>query len=262
VPDDAKYPDIAQDDGIVPADGDRPAAKPSQIVHASASEDQSLCWSPNGKWIAFHSHKDDSDDIWLRPAAHEAAPVRISTFGRGTEAGWPRWSRDGKSLMFTGYRKGTRHLVAYLIGMDQESGAVTSPAKEIAMDGFDAEVLHVEWLPDSATIAGVAKVAPGKHEIFTVPSAGGTPKIVYQFESEHDAPGLGASPDGREVAFVAPAPDGFFQIFRLSLSGGTPIQVTTDRTDKTQPAWSPDGGRIAFTVWNYQAQFWTLQMDR
>src|SRR5262249_38495339 len=128
--------------------------------------------------------------------------------------------------------------------------------------GFDAEVLHVEWLPDSATLVGVAKTAPGKHEIFTVPSAGGAPKIVYTFDSEHDSPGVGVSPAGKEAAFIAPAADGFFQIFRLPLAGGSPVQVTNDRSDKTQPAWSPDGGRIAYTVWNYQAQFWTLQMDR
>ena len=35
-----------------------------------------------------------------------------------------------------------------------------------------------------------------------------------------------------------------------------PAQVTTDRSNKTQPTWSPDGRRLAFTVWNYDAQFW------
>ena len=39
VVDDAKYPDIAQDAGIIPADPVHPAAAPSQVVHASASED-------------------------------------------------------------------------------------------------------------------------------------------------------------------------------------------------------------------------------
>jgi hypothetical protein len=40
---------------------------------------------------------------------------------------------------------------------------------------------------------------------------------------------------------------------------GTLVQVTTDRSNKTQPAWSPDGQQLAFTVWNYDAQFWRVR---
>ena len=49
VVDDAKYPDIAQDAGIIAVDPAQPAAQPSSVAHASGSEDQSLCWSPNGR---------------------------------------------------------------------------------------------------------------------------------------------------------------------------------------------------------------------
>lgn len=259
VVDDAKYPDIAQDAGIIAVDPATPATQPSSIVHASGSEDQALCWSPNGKWIAFHSHKDQSDDVWLRPAAGDTPPRRISFLGRGAEVGWPRWSPDGRWLLFDGASRATHRSVMFVAGVDQETGALTREPQELPVRGVDAEVSHAEWLGDSTHVVVIGKDGPGRHVIFTVAREDGTARVVRRFASEHDTPGLAVSPDGREVAFVEAAPDGFFQLFRMPVAGGTPVQVTTDRSNKTQPAWSPDGRQLAFTVWNYDAQFWRLR---
>src|SRR6185295_3138801 len=144
VVDDAHYPDIAQDAGVIPVDPARPADAPSTVVHASQSEDQSLCWSPNGRWLAFHSHKDASDDIWLRPVGGASPPRRVSFLGRGAEVGWPRWSPNGRWLLFDGASPSTHRSVMYVIGVDQESGEVTQEAREIAIQGLDAEVSHAE----------------------------------------------------------------------------------------------------------------------
>jgi Tol biopolymer transport system component len=260
VVDDAHYPDIAQDAGIIAVNPEHPATQPSSVVHASVSEDQSLCWSPNGKWIAFHSHKDQSDDVWLRPAAGDTPPRRISSLGRGAEAGWPRWSPDGKWLLFTAGASRTTHRAAMLVaGIDQETGTVTRDPVEFSVRSVDAEVSHAEWMPDSAHLVMIGKEGPGRHVILTLAREGGDEHVVHRFESEHDTPGLAVSPDGRDVAFIAPAPDGFFQVFRVPLSAGSPSQVTLDGSHKTQPAWSPDGRQLAFTVWNYDAQFWRMR---
>ena len=260
VVDDAKYPDIAQEIGVVDVSQSLPAAKPFEVLEDSDSEDQAMTWSPNGKWIAFHTHKEMSDDVWLRPADGSQPDKRITFLGRGAEVGWPRWSPDGKTVLLNGARKSDGASVLYIIGVDQETGATTSELREIAVTGITGEMGHAEWMPGSASVIALVKENPGRHAIFTVPSAGGRATIVHRFDSEHDFSGLGVSTNGRFVAFAAPASDGFFQIFVKAVGQLTPpVQLTTDRSHKTQPTFSPDGSRVAFTVWSYTATFWSFK---
>jgi len=63
------------------------------------------------------------------------------------------------------------------------------------------------------------------------------------------APGLedepALSPDHRAIAYTSDE-SGNLDIFVRPLRGGEPLRITNDAADDAQPAWSPDGTRIAF----------------
>ena len=258
--DDFHYPDIAQDVGIVSLTGPLPARQPTRIVYASKSEDQSLCWSPNGRWIVFHSHKDQSDDLWIQPADGSAVPVLITHFGRGAETGWPRWSSDGRFIAVDSRRPGEKPVrsVVYTIAVDQETGK-TQPPIEVPLENFAEDVTHTEWSPDGRSILFQAIHFPGRQGLYRVPREGGRVARLYAFTSEQRVPGFAVSPDGRWMAFVMPASEGWLQLYKVSMDGRDVKQLTFDRSHKTQPAWSPDGQTVAFTLWNYDVHFWLLR---
>ena len=79
-------------------------------------KDASPCWSPDGRLIAFSSTRAGNENIWLMDRKGRA--LRQLTRGGGTH---PRFSGDGKSVIFVSYRDADSGGDVYTI--DLASGA-------------------------------------------------------------------------------------------------------------------------------------------
>ena len=256
--DDVDYPDIDQHIGIVEVDGSGPRAAPDRVVRNSYSEDQGMHWSPNGRWVAYHSHIDGTDDIYLIPADDPSRPRLISR--DGNETGWPRWSPDGRWISFPTYthdESGARKSDVYVIPANQETGE-TGPQQLVELVGFPHDALQAEWMPDSERIVFEAAEGPGRKGLYWVHRDGGSPVRFHEWESDQVHSGISVAGDGAWVAYIGPGRGGFFQVFRVPFGGGEAEQLTTDETQKTQPAYAPGGDRLAYTVFRYLARFYEM----
>ena len=256
--DDVNYPDIDQHIGIVDFTSRLPKSEPDLVVRNSYSEDQGMHWSPNGRWITYHSHIDGTDDVYLIPADDPSSSRLISTDGH--ETGWPRWSPDGRWISFPSYTlgaAGARKSYMYVIPIDQESGE-TRPQRIVDLGDFPHDALQTEWTPDSRRLVFEAAEGAGKKALYVVSREGGAPERFHEWESDQVHSGIAVSPDGEWVAYIGPGSEGFFQVHRVPFGGGEAEQLTMDPTQKTQPAYDPTGEWLAYTVFSYEALFWRV----
>jgi len=258
------------DDAVVAVDdqGNR-VSQPSVIV-SGYGEDFPPAWSPDGKWIAFHSHRSrkpipqygdpgSTDDIYLRPADDVHAPeIRLTDFG--WETGPAYWSPDGTKLVFSSWDRDGQAGIGKLwqLTLDPETGRLLRAEKLTLTSGIRS-VSWAAWSPDGEEIAIEDNRGGQDRTLWTVhPDGSHAQKVVDYKGTTYD--GVDWLTEGNTIVYGALS-NGRLQLFAIPSFGGVPHQLTRDSGNLMHPKVSPDGRWIACTRIVQSKQIWRRKIN-
>lgn len=153
---------------VAAADGSGPVALNEPFPLHSAAGEGDAAFSPDGKSVAFVRFADESHGaVWVVPAAGgEARRLTSDDFG----ASYPRWSPDGRSILFAGRSMDAASADSVLWVVPAAGG---EPRRVFKHDASTSE-LEGEWSPDGSQIVFKAYQPGWDHNELRIAAADGT----------------------------------------------------------------------------------------
>jgi Tol biopolymer transport system component/DNA-binding SARP family transcriptional activator len=217
---------------------------------AAVDQPHSFAWSPDGARLAFvvgnaaFAYAPNAigniapSSLWVLSMAG-GAPEQVTDAASLNTC--PRWTPDGRSLLFISDRDGSRDIYQVEVGQrGRPSGTPVRLTTGLELHGIDlsrdGKVLVYSAFSEYANIWSLP-IPQGT----AVSSATAEPLTTGHQSIE----GMALSPDGRWLAFDSDR-GGHQAIYRIPVSGGDPEPLSGDSGDDFMPSWSPDGKELAY----------------
>jgi len=222
------------------ADGSAP-----RNLTQNPAKDVRPAWSPDGRRIAFASRRDGNSEVYVMNA--DGSGKRNLTRSRASDD-YPKWSPDGQRIAFLRAAPllsnrvpglGVNNLYGYDLYVVNADG---SGLRRLTLNPKGSYHYQLVWSPDGRTIYF------GRYLVRT--DGSGARRLPY-------IPITAVwSPDGRRIAFAAkpdwcrtgprPCYASHSDIYVMNADGSGTRKLTHNARNNAEPAWSPDGRKIAF----------------
>jgi len=239
---------------IVPADGH---AAPRRLTSNKGSE-SGASWSADSTRLAFAAKRDDDEvaQIYVLEIGLGGEAQRVTN--TATAASAPKWSPDGKHLMF--------QAALWPGATDEESNRkAVQERKNIKSKVRVYETFPIRnfdrWIDESKPHLWIVDVGRDKRArpLFAGSTLAG--------KAGYNGDGLSAAwaPDGESIVFAAAdtADAGAramvaSSIWQVPLGGGEPKRIGAEGWDVSAPRFSPDGKALCFSATDGKAAIYAL----